>query len=51
MQTHLPPDGELPVILGSADSPNPMNGTRPSRASDGTVIIFGMLFTLESAAR
>jgi hypothetical protein len=50
MQALLPPDGELPVILGSADSPNQMNGTRSSRASDGKVIMFGMLFTFEPAA-
>lgn len=50
MQALLPPDGELPTILDSASSPNQMNGTRSSRASDGKVIMFGMLFTFEPAA-
>ena len=47
MQAMLPPDGELPPVLATADSPMTMGGTRSSRSVDGKVLIFGTLLTFE----
>ena len=45
-QAMLPPDGSLPPSVASAQTPPLGGGVRSSRASDGKVVMFGVLFTM-----
>jgi hypothetical protein len=48
LQAALPPTGDLPALLGAAESPALLNnGTRTSRAVDGKVIMSNNLFSFE----
>jgi hypothetical protein len=48
LQAALPPTGELPTLLGAAESPALLNnGTRTSRAVDGKVIMSNNMFSFE----
>lgn len=42
----LPPTGELPTVIGSQDTFITSQATRSSRASNGLVLVYGILFTI-----
>ena len=44
-QAMFPPDGTLPPSIATADTPPLSGATRSSRASDGKVVMYGVLFT------
>lgn len=43
----LPPDGELPPLVQTADSWNTSTMTQSSRSSNGMVLMYGLLLTVE----
>jgi hypothetical protein len=43
----LPPDGELPPLVQTADSFFSSTMTQSSRSSNGLVLMYGLLLTVE----